>query len=330
MKKLLQYLFEHKTLTREQARDVLVEISEGRYNDHEITSFVTVYLMRSIIIEELMGFRDALLSLAVKVNLGVDDALDIVGTGGDGKDTFNISTLACFIVAGAGQTVVKHGNYGASSVSGASNVMEQLGYTFKNEEAVLAKEVKEAGICFLHAPLFHPALKTVGPIRRNIGVRTFFNMLGPIVNPAQPKYQLIGVYNLEMARIYNYVLQSIGKDFTLIHSLDGYDEIALTTDTKVITNKGEYIMTPYQLGKKKVFSQELHGGKTVEEAAAIFKNIIQGKGTWSQNAVVLSNAAMALFVTGKYDTYELAFQAAVTSLESGAANKCLEKLISLQ
>ncbi|MCE2675344.1 MAG: anthranilate phosphoribosyltransferase [Sediminibacterium sp.] len=310
MKKLLQYLFEHKTLTREQAREVLVEISEGRYNDHEITSFVTVFLMRSITIEELMGFRDALLSLAVKVNLGVDDALDIVGTGGDGKDTFNISTLACFIVAGAGQTVVKHGN--------------------KNEEALLAKEVKEAGICFLHAPLFHPALKTVGPIRRNIGVRTFFNMLGPIVNPAQPKFQLIGVYNLEMARIYNYVLQSIGKDFTLIHSLDGYDEIALTTDTKVITNKGEYIMTPYQLGKKKVFSQELHGGKTVEEAAAIFKNIIQGKGSWSQNAVVLSNAAMALFVTGKYESYELAFQAAVNSLESGAANKCLEKLISLQ
>jgi anthranilate phosphoribosyltransferase len=330
MKKLLQYLFEHKTLTREQARDVLVEISEGRYNDHEITSFVTVYLMRSITIEELMGFRDALLSLAVKVNLGVDDALDIVGTGGDGKDTFNISTLACFIVAGAGQTVVKHGNYGASSVSGASNVMEQLGYTFKNEEALLAKEVKEAGICFLHAPLFHPALKTVGPIRRNIGVRTFFNMLGPIVNPAQPKYQLIGVYNLEMARIYNYVLQSIGKDFTLIHSLDGYDEIALTTDTKVITNKGEYIMTPYQLGKRKVFAEELYGGNTVEAAATLFKKIIQGNGSWSQNAVVLANAAMALQLNGQYENYEAAFQAAVKSLESGAANNCLNQLISLQ
>jgi len=286
--------------------------------------------MRSITIDELMGFRDALLSLAVKIDIDVENTIDIVGTGGDGKDTFNISTLACFIVAGAGQPVVKHGNYGASSVSGASNVMEQLGYVFKNEQTALSKEVKEAGICFLHAPLFHPALKTVGPIRRNIGVRTFFNMLGPIVNPAQPKFQLIGVYNLEMARIYNYVLQGLGKDFTLIHSLDGYDEIALTTDTKVITNKGEYIMTPYQLGKKKVFSEELHGGRTVEEAASIFKNIIQGKGTWSQNAVVLSNAAMALFVTGKYENYDLAFQAAVKSLESGAANKCLEKLISLQ
>ena len=330
MKKLLQYLFEHKTLSREQAKEVLVQISQGVYNEHEVTSFVTVYLMRSITIEELMGFRDALLSLAVKIDLGVDNAIDIVGTGGDGKDTFNISTLACFIVAGAGQPVVKHGNYGASSVSGSSNVMEQLGYVFKNDQTQLAKEVKEAGICFLHAPLFHPALKTVGPIRRNIGVRTFFNMLGPIVNPAQPKYQLIGVYNLEMARIYNYVLQSLGKEFTLINSLDGYDEISLTTDTKIVTNKGEFTLSPYALGKKRVFAEELSGGATVEEAASIFKNIIQGKGTWSQNAVVLANAAMALNLTGMYENYEQAYQAAVKSLESGAANNCLQKLISLQ
>jgi anthranilate phosphoribosyltransferase len=330
MKKILQYLFEHKSLSREQAMEVLVDISNGKYNEHEITSFITVYLMRSITIDELMGFRDALLSLAVKVNVGVDNAIDIVGTGGDGKDTFNISTLACFIVAGAGQPVVKHGNYGASSISGASNVMEQLGYKFKNEEAALAKEVKEAGICFLHAPLFHPALKTVGPLRRNMGVRTFFNMLGPIVNPAQPKFQLIGVYNLEMARIYNYVLQLLNKEFTIIHSLDGYDEISLTTDTKILSNTGESIRTPYQLGKKRVFAAELEGGSTVAEAAAIFKNIIEGKGTWSQNAVVLANAAMALHVTGKYENYDLAFQAAVNSLESGAANQCLKKLISLQ
>ena len=330
MKKILQYLFEHKSLTREQAMEVLVDISNGKYNEHEITSFITVYLMRSITIDELMGFRDALLSLAVKVNVGIDNAIDIVGTGGDGKDTFNISTLACFIVAGAGQPVVKHGNYGASSISGSSNVMEQLGYKFKNEEAALAKEVREASICFLHAPLFHPALKTVGPLRRNMGVRTFFNMLGPIVNPAQPKFQLIGVYNLEMARIYNYVLQLLNKEFTIIHSLDGYDEISLTTDTKILSNTGESIRTPYQLGKKRVFAAELEGGSTVAEAAAIFKNIIEGKGTWSQNAVVLANAAMALHVTGKYENYDLAFQAAVNSLESGAANQCLKKLISLQ
>jgi anthranilate phosphoribosyltransferase len=233
-------------------------------------------------------------------------------------------------VAGVGQPVVKHGNYGASSISGSSNVMEQLGYKFKNEGAALAKEVKEAGICFLHAPLFHPALKTVGPLRRNMGVRTFFNMLGPIVNPAQPKFQLIGVYNLEMARIYNYVLQLLDKEFTIIHSLDGYDEISLTTDTKILSNTGESIKTPYQLGKKRVFAAELEGGNTVAEASAIFKNIIEGKGTWSQNAVVLANAAMALHVTGKYENYDVAFQAAVNSLETGAANNCLQKLISLQ
>ncbi|MGI9139191.1 MAG: anthranilate phosphoribosyltransferase [Sediminibacterium sp.] len=330
MKKILQYLFEHKSMTRAQAMEVLIDISNGKYNEHEITSFITVFLMRSITIDELLGFRDALLSLAVKVNLGVDDAIDIVGTGGDGKDTFNISTLACFIVAGAGQKVIKHGNYGASSISGSSNVMEQLGYVFKNEESALANEIQEANICFLHAPLFHPALKAVGPLRRNIGVRTFFNMLGPIVNPAQPKFQLIGVYNLEMARIYNYVLQLLEKGFTIIHSLDGYDEISLTTDTKILSHSGEAIKSPYQLGKKKVFAEELHGGNTVEAAASIFKNIIEGKGTWSQNAVVLANAAMALQVTGKFENYEMAFQAAVQSLETGAANGCLKKLINLQ
>ena len=330
MKKILQYLFEHKTLSRASAKEVLVQIAQGAYNEHEVTSFVTVFLMRSITIDELMGFRDALLSLAVPLNLGIDNAMDIVGTGGDGKDTFNISTLACFIVAGTGQPVVKHGNYGASSVSGSSNVMEQLGYVFKNNETALVKEVKEASICFLHAPLFHPALKTVGPIRKNIGLRTFFNMLGPIVHPANPAYQLIGVYSLEMARIYHYAMQSLGKEFTLIHSLDGYDEISLTSDTKIISNKGECVMTPYQLGKRKVFPEELYGGNTVEAAASMFKKIIQGNGSWSQNAVVLANAAMALQVTGQYENYEAAFQAAVKSLESGAANNCLHQLIRLQ
>jgi anthranilate phosphoribosyltransferase len=330
MKKLLQYLFEHKTLSQEEARDVLIQISEGKYSEHEVTSFVTVFLMRSITIQELMGFRDALLSLAVKIHLGVDDAIDIVGTGGDGKDTFNISTLACFIVAGTGQKVVKHGNYGASSVSGASNVMEKMGYLFKNEESALTKEVNEAGICFLHAPLFHPALKAVGPMRRNMGVRTFFNMLGPIVNPAQPKYQLIGVYNLEMARMYNYVLQSLNKDFTLIHSMDGYDEISLTADTKVVTKKGEFIKSPIELAHLKVSQEELHGGDSVDAAAAIFKNILEGKGTKAQNAVVLANAAMALMVTGKYKQYQDAFDTASKSLTSGAANACLQKLTSMQ
>jgi len=330
MKKILQYLFEHKTLSREAAKEVLVNIGRGLYNEHEVTAFMTVYLMRSITIEELQGFRDALLELCVKTELGEYETLDIVGTGGDGKNTFNISTLACFIVAGAGQKVAKHGNYGASSISGASNVMEQLGYQFSHDNGKLKRELNEANICFLHAPLFHPALKTVGPIRKNLAMRTFFNMLGPMANPANPAYQLVGVYNLEMARIYNYLLQSGGKAFTIIHSLDGYDEISLTNDTKVITNNGEKIMTPEQLGKRMVSAADINGGTTVEEAAKIFKTIMRGEGTWAQNAVVLANAAMALYCTGKYANYEDAYKSAVESLESGAANNCLNKLISLQ
>lgn len=309
---------------------MLVNISKGQYNDHEIASFTTVFLMRSITIEELQGFRDALLDLCVKVTFNGHEVMDIVGTGGDGKNTFNISTLACFIVAGAGQKVAKHGNYGVTSTSGASNVMEQLGYRFKNDNPSLLKEVEEAGICFLHAPLFHPALKVVGPMRKNLGVRTFFNMLGPLVNPAQPTYQLVGVYNLEMARIYNYLLQQNGKPFTIIHSFDGYDEISLTDDTKVITNEGEKVLTPEEVGKRMVQPEDIYGGNTVEEAAAIFSSILKGKGSWSQNAVVLANAAMALQCTRKYNTYDTAYRAAVESLESGKAYQSLQKLINLQ
>jgi anthranilate phosphoribosyltransferase len=330
MKKILQYLFEHKTLSRKSAKEVLVNIGKGIYNEHEVTAFMTVYLMRSITIDELQGFQDALLELCVKVDLGEFELIDIVGTGGDGKNTFNISTLACFNVAGTGQKVAKHGNYGASSVSGASNVMEQLGYKFKNENAKLKNEVEEAGICFLHAPLFHPALKTVGPIRKNLAMRTFFNILGPMVNPATPKFQLVGVYNLEMARVYNYLLQQTGKAFTIIHSLDGYDEISLTNDTKVITNEGEKIMTPEQLGKRMVSTEDIAGGNSIEEAAKIFSIILKGEGTWAQNAVVLANAAMALQCTGHFKTYDEAYNEAVKSLESGKANNALQKLISMQ
>lgn len=330
MKKILQYLFEHKTLSRAQAKEVLINIGKGVYNEHEVTAFMTVYLMRSVTIEELQGFQDALLELCVRVDLDGFPVVDIVGTGGDGKNTFNISTLSCFIVAGTGQKVAKHGNYGASSISGASNVMEQLGYKMKNDTASLKKEIDQANICFLHAPLFHPALKTVGPIRKNLGMRTFFNMLGPMVNPAFPAYQLVGVYSLEMARIYNYLLQLSDKAFTIIHGLDGYDEISLTNDTKVITNEGEKVMTPEQLGKRMVNASDIYGGSTVEEAARIFVKILKGEGTWAQNAVVLANAAMALQCTGHFKTYDEAYAKAVDSLESGKAHEALKKLIALQ
>lgn len=330
MKKILQYLFEHKIFSREKAKEILLQMSSGQFNDAEIASFITVFLMRSITIEELQGFRDALLELCVPVDMKGRAVMDIVGTGGDGKNTFNISTLSCFIVAGAGQQVAKHGNYGASSVSGASNVMEQLGYRFKNNVDELNKELDQTNICFLHAPFFHPALKVVAPIRKQLGVRTFFNMLGPMVNPAAPAYQLVGVYNLEMARIYNYLLQETGKAFTVIHSLDGYDEISLTNDTKVITNEGEKILTPEQLGKRMVMPEDIYGGNTAEEAARLFVKIIKGEGSWAQNAVVLANAAMALFGTGKYTSYDDAYAVAVESLESKKAYQTLEQLINLQ
>jgi len=330
MKEILQQLFEHRTLSRADAREVLTDIGKGKYNEHSITAFMTVYLMRSITIDELQGFRDALLDLCLALPFQDYALLDIVGTGGDGKNTFNISTLACFVAAGAGQKVAKHGNYGASSISGASNVMEQLGYRFKNDADALRRELDEAGICFLHAPLFHPALKTVGPIRKNLGMRTFFNMLGPLVNPADPSYQLVGVFSLEMARLYNYLLQQTGKAFTIIHGLDGYDEIALTSDTKVITNAGERVMSAEDLGKRMVIEEDLRGGNSVEEAAQLFRSILEGKGSWAQHAVVLANAAMALSSTGAYPTYEHAYEKAVESLESGSALRALKRLIDMQ
>ena len=279
MKKILQRLFEHKTLSREEAREVMLQVAKGTYNDTELTAFITVFLMRSITIPELQGFRDGLLELAVPVNLEGQKVMDIVGTGGDGKNTFNISTLACFVVAGAGKKVAKHGNYGATSVSGASNVMETLGYKFNNNNDKLLREMDEANFTFLHAPLFHPALKAVASIRKNIGFRTFFNMLGPMVNPANPAYQLVGVYNMEMARIYNYLLQETNNPFTIIHSLDGYDEISLTNDTKVITNKGEKVYSAEELGKRTVSAIDIYGGTTVDEAARIFSKVLKGEGS---------------------------------------------------
>lgn len=330
MKKILQHLFEYKTLSRTEARKILLDISSGTYNDTEITAFITVFLMRIVTIQELQGFTDALMEICVKVNLNGYKTIDIVGTGGDGKNTFNISTLSCFIVAGAGFKVAKHGNYGASAISGASNVMEHLGYKFKADNDALLKEVDEANICFLHAPVFHPALKTVAPIRRNLGLRTFFNMLGPLVNPSQPDFQLIGVYSLEMARIYNYVLQNDKKIFTLIHSLDGYDEISLTADTKIISDDGEFIKTPQELGKRSVQPEALSGGASTADAGAIFIKILKGDGSWAQNSVVLANAASALYCTKNFSSYEDAYQQAVESLESGKAYNSFKKLIDLQ
>lgn len=330
MKKILNYLFEHKYLSRDTAREILINISKGAYNDSELAAFMTVFLMRSISVEELTGFRQALLELCLRVDLNGHDTLDIVGTGGDGKNTFNISTLSCFIAAGAGAKVSKHGNYGVSTVSGASNVMESLGYRFSPDRDKLRRELEETGICFLHAPLFHPALKNVAQIRRQLGVRTFFNMLGPLVNPAFPKAQMIGVYSLEIARTYNYLFQQTDQRFVILHSLDGYDEISLTSDTRVLSNQGERHYTPEELGKRAVHQEDIYGGATVEDATKIFTRVLRGEGTWAQNAVVLANAAMGLHCAGIHERYEDCYQAAVESLESGRARQVLDKLIKLQ
>lgn len=330
MKSILNFLFEHKTLDRETAKEVLVNIGKGFYNEHEITAFMTVYLMRSITLQELQGFQDALLDLCYRVHFEGINTIDIVGTGGDGKSTFNISTLSCFIVAGTGHKVTKHGNYGASAVSGASNVMASLGYKFKNDNALLLKELEYANICFMHAPLFHPALKNVGAIRKNLCMRTFFNMLGPLVNPSLPSFSIIGVYNLEMARLYNYLMQLSPDLYAIIHGLDGYDEISLTGDTKIITQDGEKIFSAKELGGMEVRPEAISGGDTVEDAARIFTRIITGNGTAEHEAVVLANAAIALNVTGNYTTYEESFAAAKESLQSGKAFDCLQKLIALQ
>ncbi len=327
---MLQYLFEHKTLDRSAAKEVLINISKEIYSDAEIASLTTVYLMRSITIPELLGFRDALMELCVPVKLNGHKVVDIVGTGGDGKNTFNISTLSCFIVAGAGVRVAKHGNYGATSISGSSNVMEMHGYKFSADNQKLLNEIEQANICFMHAPLFHPALKVVGPIRKSLGVRTFFNMLGPMVNPAAPQVQVIGVYNLEMARIYAYLLQQAEARFTIIHSLDGYDEISLTGDTKVITNDGEQILSADYLGKRTVSAEDIYGGTSTGEAAKIFLKILKGEATWAQNAVVIANAAMALHSTGDFNNYEDCYEMAVESLESGKAYYTFKTLMDLQ
>lgn len=329
MKEILQYLFNHHTLSRAEAKSILLEIAQQKFNETETTAFVTVFLMRPLTLPELEGFREALMQLAKRVDLG-SDLLDIVGTGGDGKNTFNISTLAAFIVAGAGQPVAKHGNYGVSAVSGSSNVLEELGYQFKDAEDSLRADLEKANICFLHAPLFHPALKTVAALRKGLGLRTFFNILGPLVNPAQPKFSLIGVYNLEIARLYQYLLQKSGTDFMLLHGLDGYDEVSLTGDTKIWTKAGEQTFTATQFGFENILPEELYGGKSITENAKVFVDILEGNGTAGQNAAVLANAAKALELTRKFGSYEDSLEAAKESLLSGKALQTLKKSLPSQ
>jgi len=328
MKETLNKLINHDILSKADAKQILVNIAKGDYNTSQIAAFLTVYMMRNITIEELEGFRDALLELCLAVDLSAYNPIDLCGTGGDGKDTFNISTLASFVTAGADVKVTKHGNYGVSSKCGSSNVMEFLGIKFSNEADFLEKSIDEAGICVLHAPLFHPAMKNVAPIRRELGVKTFFNMLGPMVNPAFPKNQMVGVFNLELARMYGYLYQNTDKKFTVLHALDGYDEISLTGSTKTISNNSESMLTPEDFGVKRIQQAEIVGGDSIEESAQIFLNVLQGRGTEAQNNVVCANAGVAIATVKNLSPKE-GFEQAKESLLNGSGLKALKKLQEL-
>jgi len=330
MKAILNHLFENKTFTREQSKEILINIAQGKYNNSQMAAFMTAYCMRSITVNELEGFRDAMLELCLNVDLQTGELIDLCGTGGDGKDTFNISTLASFVVAGAGYKVAKHGNYGVSSGCGSSNVMEHLGYQFTNDTGKLKTSIDKANICFLHAPLFHPAMKTVAPIRRELGVKTFFNMLGPMVNPAKPHNQLVGVFNLELARVYAYLYQKSDKKYTIVNALDGYDEISLTCDFKTFSAEGEKINSIENLGFERLDPKQITGGETVGDSAKIFMDVLKGDSTSAQSNVVLSNAALAIKTINPKNSFADCFYEAEEALLNKSALKSFNSLIQNQ
>jgi anthranilate phosphoribosyltransferase len=330
MKDILNHLIAHKTLSQQQAKEVLKNLATGTYPSSQVAAFMTVFLMRSITVEELRGFREAMLELCVPIDLSEYDAMDLCGTGGDGKDTFNISTLSSFIVAGAGQAVAKHGNTGVSSICGSSNLLAHFGYEFSGDTDQLRRSLDQVGLCFLHAPLFHPAMKSVAPIRKELGVKTFFNMLGPMVNPSFPRKQLVGVFSLELARLYAYLYQETEGRFAILHALDGYDEISLTGPFKMITNGGEKLYHPQALGLEQLSPESILGGSTIAESARIFEQVLRGAGTAAQNQVVIANAAAALVTAREGLGFAEAIDLAKETLLSGKALRVFTGLIQPQ
>ncbi len=326
MKKILEYLFNYNKLKYDQAKEILIDITSNKYSHSEIASFMTIYKMRNPSIEEMEGFRDALLEQCIKIDFDDFNTIDLCGTGGDGKDTFNISTISSFIVAGSGFKVTKHGNYGVSSNCGSSNVLEYLGVKFSNDENHLKKCLDQSNICYLHAPIFHPSMKNVAPIRKDLGFKTFFNLLGPLVNPSSPKNQITGVYNLEIARLYGYIFKNTNKNFSIVYSLDGYDEISLTGSFKLINNFSEIISDCNYFKLQKTMAKDILGGKSIEDSANIFKNILSGKGTNNQVNVVLANSSLAIQTITNKDIDEC-IEIAKESIESGKAYSSLKKLI---
>ena len=328
MKKILNRLTQYETLTENESRNIIIDISEGKLNTSQISSFLTIFMIRNITIEELNGFRKALIELSLKIDLKEFDPIDLCGTGGDEKDTFNISTLASFVTAGSGVKVAKHGNYGVSSSCGSSNVLEYLDLKFNNDSDKIRKAVDKANICFLHAPLFHPAMKNVAPVRKELGLKTFFNMLGPMVNPSMPKKQVVGVYNLELARIYNYLYQTTDINYNIIHSIDGYDEISLTKGTKVYSRESEFILGSEDFNLKDIDSKNIIGGKDIKSSSKIFMDVLNGKGSNDQENVVCANASLAIAISKDISIIE-AFNQAKESIKTKNALKCFNDLINI-
>lgn len=329
MKELLYSLYNHNTLSRDEACDILLNIGRQKYDPFQIASFMTVFQMRGITLDELGGFRDALLQTCTSLDLSEYGAVDIVGTGGDNKNTFNISTAASFVVAGAGYPVIKHGNYAATSVSGASNVLEYHGVKFAKDKDSIKRIIDGCGFAYLHAPLFHPIMKEVAPIRKALAVRTFFNMMGPLVNPGLPKRQLLGVYNLKMGRLYNYLFQQDGSDYCIVHSLDGYDEISLTGEFKVFNNTHEQILKTTDVGMVQNKESDLYGGETIKEAAGMFDSVLEVRSTQARKNTVIINAAYAIKTFEKDKSIDECIEIARDSIESKKAFNVFRKFVYL-
>jgi len=327
MKKIFTKLFNHEKLSAAEAKQILVNISESKYNDAQVAVFMGVYMMRSVSVEELKGFRDALLELCLPFDIEGIQSTDMCGTGGDGKNTFNISTTSSFVVAGAGYKVTKHGNYGVSSICGSSNVLEHIGFKFSADTDLLKRQLDKTNICFIHAPLFHPAMKAVAHIRKRLGVKTFFNMLGPLVNPARPTHQTVGVFNIELARLYQYLLENENIEYNVLHALDGYDEISLTGESLRIDNRGETIIDASDFNTMQLSPESIHGGTTIKQSAKILMDVLTDEATEAQKSVVLCNSAVAIQAFERDKSITDCYMIAKESIESGAANKALHQLL---
>lgn len=327
MKTLLEKLSTHAKLSEKEAYQFIVNINEEKFNPTQLVAAMSFLIKRSVTVEELTGFKNALLDLSIKVELD-KEAIDVCGTGGDQKNTFNISTLSAIVLAASGVPVAKHGNHGASSVSGSSDILKHLGYNFNTSSTELNQELNEFNICFIHAPLFHPTLKHVAMQRKELGIRTFFNLLGPLVNPARVKHKYIGVYNQEVGRLYNYVLQSENTNYNVVHSLDGFDEISLTGIFKTISNDSEKIQEPIDLGFELVSEQELFGGNSIEDAGRIFLNVLNNEATKAQTNAVIANSAFAMQTYFPERSIQDCISECKETIQSKKANQLFKNLIS--